>query len=476
MSNPAIVLLTDPAQCGQGDVRSLVEALLEIQQMGEHAAPQAFCDHPAAAREFMTAYADAYPKLVLESQAIPTPGHLQSLITNGQIGPIAKPQDMALLDEAWRPPDQNGLNAFPLVVLTLGQPQALLDVLEQNQLIKRGISLIDIAPESASDSTPVSIAEAVATRGLGAEGPWEDAGASGGRLELDEVDRAATPEASDPLLRDGQMSLGLDTVEAIEAPSVAAPMYYAEIPKQPDQAPPASPPAQPEPAVQVEQHVEPPPPPESAMTTPPAELTEAPAQAPVETAWPVTSTPGPTEQVPNEAASDDSGSDGTAPDDADDDASDDGAEHPDDDDDADEPKAPSDDGEQAAEDDKPPLAAGHAASERDDDVRYDPVGRLTAEDDVRYPAMDDDDAPGALRELAAAISDEGILDTDLPSDMLSSSDEDRELDSTILHPTAPHGSRHEPINLEELFDSADPDGDDGGADSDRSHPMHDSDL
>lgn len=469
MSNPAIVLLTDPAQCGRGDAHSLVEALLEIQQMGEHAAPQAFCDHPAAAREFMTAYADAYPKLVLESQAIPTPGHLQSLITNGQIGPLAKPHDMASLDEAWRPLEQNGLNAFPLVVLTLGQPQALLDILEQNQLIKKSISLIDIAPEAASDVMPVSIAEAVATRGLGVEGSWEDAGASGGQLALDEVDRAATPGSLDPMLRDGQMSLSLDTVEPVEAPSVAPPIYYGNAAKQPDQAPTASPPAQPEPAVQVEQHVEPPRPPEAPATTPAAELTEPPAQAPVDAGWPASSTPAPAEPVPNEAASDD-----TSSDDADDDAADDGDDL---DDDEDEPKAPSEDGkEQVAEDDGPPLAAGRADAGRDDDVRYDPVGTLTAEDDVPYPAADDNDAPAALWELAAAISDEGILDTDPASDALSSSGEDWAMDATDLQPIAPHGSRHEPISLEELYDSADHDSDDGGSDSNPSRPIHDSDL
>jgi hypothetical protein len=470
VSNPAIVLLTDPAQCGLGDVHNLVEALLEIQQMGEHATPQAFCDHPAAAREFMTAYADAYPKLVLESQAIPTPDHLQSLITNGQIGPLAQPQDMASLDEAWRPPEQNGLNAFPLMVLTLGQPQALLDVLEQNQLIKKSISLIDIAPEAASDSMPVSIAEAVATRGRGVEGLWDDAGASGGRLELDEVDRAARPEASDPMLRDDQMSL--DTVEPVSPPSVAPPIYYGELERQ-SEAPTASPPAQAQPAGQAEQHAESPRPQESPETKPTAELTEAPAQAPVNAGWPASSTPTPAEAVPNEAVSDGTVPDGTVPDDADDGADPDDGEEPHDDKQA---KAPSGDDAAPEVEDKAPLAAGRAPSAREDDVHYAPVGTLIAGDDVPYPAADDHDAPAGLWELAAAISDEGILDTDLASDMLSSSDEDGAPGSTALHPVAPHGPRHDRETLEELYDSADADSDDAGSDSDLSRPMHDSDL
>jgi hypothetical protein len=72
MSNPAIVLMTDPSRCSLGDVHHLVHALLEIQQMGQHAIPQAFCDHPAAAREFIDAYAHAYPQLILEDPAIRT--------------------------------------------------------------------------------------------------------------------------------------------------------------------------------------------------------------------------------------------------------------------------------------------------------------------------------------------------------------------------------------------------------------------
>ena len=99
MSNPAIVLMTDPSRCSLGDVHHLVQALLEIQQMGQHAIPQAFCDHPEAAGDFIDAYTNAYPQLVLEDRGIPTPDHLHSLISNGQIGaarPAARP--------SWRSP------------------------------------------------------------------------------------------------------------------------------------------------------------------------------------------------------------------------------------------------------------------------------------------------------------------------------------------------------------------------------------
>jgi hypothetical protein len=60
--------------------------------------------------------------------------------------------------------------------------------------------------------------------------------------------------------------------------------------------------------------------------------------------------------------------------------------------------------------------------------------------------------------------------------MLTFSDQDRALDSTVLRPAAPHGSRHEPDTVEELYDSAASDSDDAGSDADLSRPMHDSDL
>ena len=103
MSNPAIVLMTDPSRCSLGDVHHLVQALLEMQQMGQHAIPQAFCDHPEAAGDFVDAYTNAYPQLVLEDRGIPTPDHLHSLINNGQIGPIG-PVGRSAGRPSWRSP------------------------------------------------------------------------------------------------------------------------------------------------------------------------------------------------------------------------------------------------------------------------------------------------------------------------------------------------------------------------------------
>ncbi len=196
MSNPAIVLMTDPSRCSLGDVHYLMQALREMQQMGEHAVPQAFCDHPAAAKDFIEAYAHAYPQLVLQDGGIPTPDHLQSLIASGQIGALGQPPELAPFGGQApfggpKTTEQSSSSGFPIVVLTLGSSQVLIDAMQQSPAMKDSIRLIDIAPEGA-DSLPVSIAEAVAHGGLDGDGGWEAegtghgaAGARRGRRRLD---------------------------------------------------------------------------------------------------------------------------------------------------------------------------------------------------------------------------------------------------------------------------------------------------
>jgi hypothetical protein len=53
MSNPAVVILTDPAQCQLADAETLVQVLLQVQQLNAEGVPssQTFCDHPAAAMD-----------------------------------------------------------------------------------------------------------------------------------------------------------------------------------------------------------------------------------------------------------------------------------------------------------------------------------------------------------------------------------------------------------------------------------------
>jgi hypothetical protein len=233
MTTPAIVLMTDPSRCNLGDVHYLVQALLEMQQMGEHVIPQAFCDHPAAARDFIEAYVQAYPRLVLEDRAIPTPDHLQSLITNGQIGPLGRPPGLAPLEEAHRPAEQNGANGIPIVVLTLGGSQALLDALQQTPTMRESIRLIDIVPDA--DPPSMTIADVVATRGADGES-WADEGAGAQRPALDEMAGASTTEVTSLALHHDPMNLNV--VEAAAAPasqeSIAAgdgaPLVAAAVP------------------------------------------------------------------------------------------------------------------------------------------------------------------------------------------------------------------------------------------------------
>jgi hypothetical protein len=219
MSNPAIVLMTDQSRCSLGDVHHLVQALLEMQQMGAHATPQAFCDHPAAAKDFLAAYVHAYPQLVLQDHGIPTPDHLQSLITTGQVGPFLRPLDAAhgALSRSFEP---GGPGGFPIVVLTLGNSQALIDALQQSSVMKESFRVIDIVPDGA-DALPVSIADAVAMRGLDGELGGEHEGRDGGRPELDEVAGAATADPASVTLRDGGMSL--DVVETVDVASTEQP-------------------------------------------------------------------------------------------------------------------------------------------------------------------------------------------------------------------------------------------------------------
>jgi hypothetical protein len=241
MSNPAIVLMTDPSRCSLGDVHHLVQALLEMQQMGQHAIPQAFCDHPEAAGDFVDAYAHAYPQLVLEDREIPTPAHLHSLISSGQIGTIGRTPELAPSDDLQPPAGPNGANALPIVMLTLGSSQALLDALQQAPAIRESIRLIDVGQERA-DTLSVTIADAVAIHGLDGE-PSQHARSDMDRLELDDIPGASKVELTTLALHDDQMSL--DVVETVEVSS-SGPSAYDQ---GGEHAPgPFEPPAAPQPA------------------------------------------------------------------------------------------------------------------------------------------------------------------------------------------------------------------------------------
>ncbi|MGH6945085.1 MAG: hypothetical protein ACREH6_12800 [Geminicoccaceae bacterium] len=168
MTSPAVVILTDPARCGLADAQVLVQALLEVQQLNQAGvgASQAFCDHPAAAMQFIDAYTKAYPDLQLQSSDLPPPADLYSMVADGRFGPLRAPAaapDNARLEEQSR--------LYPLYVLSLGKPDALMQALQNNGLVKNSIQVVEIAPVDHETSDPVTVAEAVATQPV-VNSPW----------------------------------------------------------------------------------------------------------------------------------------------------------------------------------------------------------------------------------------------------------------------------------------------------------------
>jgi hypothetical protein len=157
MSNPSVVILTEPARCGLADVDTLVQAVLQVQQL-KHAgvaAAEAFCDHPAAALKFIEAYTKAYPELQLRSGDLPPPEALFSIVADGRVRPLQAPApDSAKIGEAGQ--------LYPLYILSLGAPDALMRALQRNNFAQRDIQVVEIAPVESADAAAVSVAEAVA--------------------------------------------------------------------------------------------------------------------------------------------------------------------------------------------------------------------------------------------------------------------------------------------------------------------------
>jgi hypothetical protein len=167
MSNPAVVILTDPARCQLAEAETLVQALLQVQQLNKAGVPasQAFCDHPAAAMEFIEAYSKAYPALQLQTSDLPLPQHLYSMVADGRLSPLrpAETADTAKLEQVGQP--------HPLYVLSMGVPEALMQVLQYNHLANGSIRVLEIAPIEQAKAEPVSVAEAVAAAPL-ARSSW----------------------------------------------------------------------------------------------------------------------------------------------------------------------------------------------------------------------------------------------------------------------------------------------------------------
>jgi hypothetical protein len=467
MSNPAIVLMTDPSRCSLGDVHYLVQALLEMQQMGPHAIPQAFCDHPAAARDFVDAYAHAYPKLVLEDREIPTPDHLQSLLSAGQINAMGPPVQPMLPGVLPPPTEQNGTSSLPIVVLTLGSSQVLLDALQRSPTIRESIRLIDVGQDKA-DAASVSIADAVAIRGLDGE-PGDRERSSMERPELDDIAGPSKVESASLALHDDQMNL--DVVETADL-SGSTP-GYGDDEEKPGAVTPAAV-AQPAPVAAAA--------PATAPVAGPARADDGPASATA--AEPVLETAAPGAVWPNSAAPPEpiapiAPPEPIAPDEPLVSIDEPQAQAPDDTANANGQGEQPSTGGAAEEGD--PVEKGDAdekakSAPDQDDVEYPPVGSLLAGADVLYPALDQGDAHGALHELAAVLLDDGILDPELAAELLAAHEGDGPPAFGRQEATIVVRSGDNVVTLEDIYAACDQESEDSLADSSVARPLHDSDL
>jgi hypothetical protein len=164
MASPSIVILTEPANCQLVDGQLLLEALVQAQQLSREGVPvsQTYCDNPTAAAEFMDAYAKAYPGLEPELIDLPPPDQLYSMIASGRLAPLPTP-------DGANPAGAPMLN--PLVVLSLGKPDGLLQALQGLRPVQNNINVIEIAPDTEARKVPISVAAAVAGHALG-DTPW----------------------------------------------------------------------------------------------------------------------------------------------------------------------------------------------------------------------------------------------------------------------------------------------------------------
>jgi hypothetical protein len=233
MTGRAVVIMTDPARCELGDTDVLVQAVLQVQQLSEagSAPSQAFCDHPAAAMKFIEAYAKAYPELQLRSSDLPAPEALYSIVADGRVMPLQAPA----APEAARTGEAGQL--YPLYVLSLGAPDALVQALQHNRFIKSDIQVVEIAPLDDSRTESVSVAEAVAHEPL-TRSFWRDAAAA--EPDHDEEEFFA-PEAlaSSDRLKLASVEVNLDHIQVEDDYKDR----YDSVMGQPEMAPVVTPPA-----------------------------------------------------------------------------------------------------------------------------------------------------------------------------------------------------------------------------------------
>ena len=206
MSSRAVVILTEPERCELAGPDLLMAAVLQIQQLNKAgvATSQTFCDHPAAAMTFIEAYAKAYPELQMRAADLPLPEQLYSIIASGRIMPLSA----ATAPEAAKPGEASQL--YPLYVLSLGAPDALIRALKHNNFANSDIKVIEIAPLERPSADAVSVADAVAHEG---EPAWW-VGPSAG-LVLDDDDGFGSTEwpSGDPLKLDS-VEVDLDHIQS----------------------------------------------------------------------------------------------------------------------------------------------------------------------------------------------------------------------------------------------------------------------
>jgi hypothetical protein len=198
MTSRAVIILTEPEQCELAGPDVLVQAMLEVQQLSKAglAGSQAFCDHPAAAMKFIEAYTKAYPELQLRSSDLPPPEQLYSIVADGRVMPLRAPATL----EGAKPGEASQL--YPLYVLSLGAPDALMRALQHNSFAKSDIQLVEIPPVEGSDAGSVSVADAVAHD---RRSSWRAETSAEGEPEDDDTFPSGERVASD--------SLKLDSVE-----------------------------------------------------------------------------------------------------------------------------------------------------------------------------------------------------------------------------------------------------------------------
>jgi hypothetical protein len=206
MTSPSIVILTEPANCQLVDSQLLLEAMLQAQQLAREGVPvtDAYCDNPAAAAEFIDAYAKAYPGLELKSTELPSPEQLYSLLASGQLAPLPR-SDGANLAGA---PLLN-----PLIVLSLGKPDGLLQALQGIRGMGDRINVIEIAPDTDEHKAPISVATAVAGHAV-ADMHWSVENASISHQHGEQNVLPAADEANSGPYKLDSVEFNLDYIQA----------------------------------------------------------------------------------------------------------------------------------------------------------------------------------------------------------------------------------------------------------------------